>query len=168
MSTNREEIGKALARMLAAFPSQDPGVSATLRLAAYADAVGGYEAEIVREAVMQVIRGTVAEEHKIDPQYAPSPPQLANLIRSIADRRRRYAELRTPQKLLPEREPSEAERARVAQGFDDLKAELRGQQPAKWFDQQDSLKQRAMALGLNFDATMAALPDAPARKGEAA
>jgi hypothetical protein len=121
--SDKASIGVELAKLLTAFPTQDQAdISATMRIDAYADALGAAPAWAVREARLKIFRG---EAPDIDKRFAPTPPQFAAIVNGIL---RPFhddlSDLEALSKIEPEFAPGEEERARIGQGFDALRADL--------------------------------------------
>jgi len=122
----RSRLIAELAAMLAGMPAPAglSDLAADLRIHAYMVAIGDQPAWAVSQACRAIIRGET--EHK---RYAPTPPQLAAMVRDIVRPLRRDLEdLDALARIEPNAPPSPGEVARVASGFDDLRREL---QPSK-------------------------------------
>jgi hypothetical protein len=78
-------VGVELARLLGAFPTQDPGMSAAIRIDAYKDAISDAPLWAVREARLRVIRGRVGAPHR----FAPSPPEFVQIVDDVISLYRR-------------------------------------------------------------------------------
>jgi hypothetical protein len=123
---NARILAVEIARLLAAFPSQTAGDSATdLRIEAYMEAISDAPEWAVSEARLACIRG----EAGLDNRFAPTPAQFASLV-SLRTRRvkRDLADLERIQRAADGHvpAPAPAERAKVAAGFDKLKLDLTG------------------------------------------
>jgi hypothetical protein len=95
-----------------------------MRIEAYFDALGAAPAWAVREARLQIIRG----DTDLDRRFAPTPPQLADIVKTILRPfRDDLALLESLGEIEPNVEPRPEERVRVGEGMDELKTELRGQ-----------------------------------------
>lgn len=120
---DRREQAVELARMLTAFPARqgEADASIKLRTEAYYGAVSRTPLWALRAVVNDVISGRVAD---IDQRFAPTPPQLANIVR---------------RKMLPVRERLDAlsgvlgqvdkrsePKQSIIDGFAELKRELGG------------------------------------------
>lgn len=169
---DRQAIGIELAKLLAAFPTQDQGdTPAGMKIAAYSDALGGAPEWAVREARLKVVRGDVAGINK---NFAPTPPVFADVVKEILrPYRSDLADLEALSKVEPTFDPSPEERARVADGFGKLKAELpSGQARAAKSDMalaklaEENLRTTLRGLSKSpeeIDEVMNSLRDAPAR-----
>lgn len=162
-ANDRPAIGVELAKLIAAFPTQDPGMTASLRIEAYSDALHDAPAWAVHEARLRIVRGAV---EGLDKRFAPTPPQLAEIVagilRPLRDDLSTLCELEAIGVI---EEPSEEERARVASGFVALAEELGKESAATVAARaRASLETRAGAMGLDRSA-IDALPDAPPRSG---
>ncbi len=163
--TEREQIGRELLSLITAFPTDVKGnEAAALRISAYSDAIGDAPAWAVYQARLKIVRGEVEWGNR---SFAPSPPQVAEFVQ---------AELRLLKKDLTDlgqlaavekvKVISPEVRKKVHEGLKELGDKLGGRQlpPAVVAEAAEAaLRQRATKLGLDPDATMAALPDAPDR-----
>lgn len=124
---DRSEVAAVVARLLAGFPSaRVADGEAKFVIAAYVSALDDMPPWAVKEAAEQWSRGREGEA----PAFAPSSAQLhASAERLVS---RFAAELLSIHKLLTARiQPIPAdEHARVSEGFDRLRAELRKDAPA--------------------------------------
>lgn len=168
----RPAIAAELAKLVSAFPMQGQSDSpVSLRVEAYFEALGMAPAWAVREARLRVVRG---QEPTLNKSFAPTPPELAEIVRSILrPHRNDLADLETLAQIEPTFDPSPEERARVAEGFDKLKAELpSGQARASKSDSalaklaEENLRTTLRGLGKSseeIEEVMNSLRDAPAR-----
>lgn len=167
----REAIAVELAKLIAAFPSQDPGVSADLRIAAYFEALEGFPVAAVCAAREKINRGLVADLNKA---FAPTPAQFADVVRKIVspanpfrtqlgDQLRAERADRAAGKLSPPQPEKFSEKMRVVDGFEKLKQDIRANGDHHWHDDPEtSLRKRAQALGLDYETAMKSIPDARA------
>lgn len=164
---DRQQVAVELAKLLAAFPAQDQSdAPAELRMAAYFEALEGVPAWAAGEARGKVMRG----EAGIDMRFAPTPPQFAATAKNILEPLRRdLAKLeQVATAIEADRDnPSEAEQARVAEGFAALKADMRPSRTAHqvYEDAMAGLQRHARENGVDFETAFAAVPDAPVRNG---
>lgn len=124
-SSDRTGMAVELARLLAAFPSQQQSdTPAELRMAAYFEALEGVPAWAVGEARARILRGEVVLDHR----FCPTPPELANVVRIVL--RPLRADLDDLRKIQAaatgDHTPTEAEKRRVSEGFQRLRADLTG------------------------------------------
>jgi hypothetical protein len=123
--SDRQAIAAELANLFAAFPAQDQSdTPASLRIAAYFDALADAPAWAVRQARLRVVSG----EHigSLDTRFAPSPPQFAGVVRGILrPLQDDLADLERISVAVAEHVPTEAERERVKEGFAKLRASLK-------------------------------------------
>jgi hypothetical protein len=116
----RPAVAAELAKLVMALPKQDPGVGVPIVAEAYLDAMGDAPAWAVRAARLRFMRG---EALGLNQSFAPTPPQFANLVRSIlAPLRKDLADLESLASI--DAEPEAAEKARVLEGLDKFRAEL--------------------------------------------
>lgn len=169
---DRPAIGVELARLLAAFPMAQPGASADLRVDAYAEALAGLPSWALREARWRIVRGeatvTVGDETRpLDMRFAPTPPQLASIVRDIVKPYRDdLADLTDLVRIEPNRDPDPAERKRVSDGFDALLDSLGRPAPGAAAQRaRDRLAERARAMGLD-EGVIDLLPSAPSPSGQ--
>jgi hypothetical protein len=122
--SDRQGIAAELANMFAAFPAQDQSdTPAALRIGAYFDALSDAPVWAIRQARLKVISGEYVGS--LDSRFAPTPPQFAGIVRSILKPLRDdLADLEKISAAVADHVPSAEERARVAQGFEDLKHSL--------------------------------------------
>lgn len=115
-------IGVELARMLAAFPAQEQGFSAAMRIEGYQRVLSAMPLWVVAEACDRVVNGL---EHGLDKRFAPSPPQMAEIARNaLRPLREDLATLRMIAMAdLPDAE-NETDRERVSAGFERLKTDI--------------------------------------------
>lgn len=119
---DRPLVGIELGKLLAAFPTQDPGLAAGLRVDAYREAIDDAPAWAVREARLRVIRGQVEGLRK---DFAPTPPQLVAIIDDIVrPLRADLADLESLTKIEPKAEASPEQRAAMANKIDGFRDEL--------------------------------------------
>src|SRR3990167_483995 len=120
---DRVWIAEELANLFAAFPAQDQSSSPpNLRGEAYFGAMGNAPTGVVREARLKFIGGHVPDVNR---NFAPTPPVFAEVVRGILrPYRMDLADLETLTTIAAAFNPSPEERARVADGFGKLKAEL--------------------------------------------
>ena len=125
-ASDRPATGAEIARLLAAFPATDAGMSTALRVEAYSDALGTAPAWAVYEARLKVVRG---ETKGLDQRFMPTPPQFANLVREILRPwQAELADLTCLVSIDPEIDPTFGERARINAGFEKLKFDLAASQ----------------------------------------
>lgn len=120
---NLQHLAVVLAKLFAAFPAGaiDAG-PASLRSEAYFDALADIPAWAVARAAGDVIRG----EADVDRRFAPTPPQIAALAREkLRPAQDDLTDLLRLEQATADWEPTDAERARVAGGFECLKMDLR-------------------------------------------
>jgi hypothetical protein len=120
---DRRAIAEEIASLLTAFPRRDDGdADLTLRISAYFDAIEDAPAWAVRQARLRIIRGEVGS---LDTRFAPTPPQFAETVRRLLEPLRGdLADLERLSTAVAEHEPAPDEKARVAEGFAKLRAEL--------------------------------------------
>lgn len=128
---------------------------------AYFDALGGVPSWAVADARLKVIRREVAT---LNPTYAPTPPEFGEIARRILSPiRGDLARLEAIATAADDHEPTPEERARVAEGFAELRGELKGEPDpqtafnANWAD----LERRARDNGHDPKAAMDAIQDQP-------
>lgn len=144
--------------LLTAFPSQaGDQTSVDGRMAAYLSALKDIPSWAVAEACRRVLAGGT----QFGRPWAPGPVELADLARVVLKPHQEdLASLREIGAAIERREPGAEERARVAQGFDDLRAELGRRTPEKWHDNpEDALRKRANALGIDYETAMDSIAD---------
>ena len=167
MSPN-EEIAVEIAKLLAAFPSQDASESPMqLRMAAYFEALAGLPIWAIRDVRVRTVQGMIAG---FDQRFAPTPPQFADAVRKTGSptnpfRDARRAEGQTAEPPLPPRS------SRIINGFDNLKQEMASRTASnkspRWdANPETALRQRAAANGVDYEAAMNSIPDQPANTGK--
>lgn len=161
-SEQRPAIGASLAKLLAAFPTQDPGLTATMRVQAYSDAIEDAPAWAVEEARLQFVQGKVGDHNG---NFAPTPPHFARVVRAILKPyQAEMHDLAALAMVEPYDPPSAEERARVGKRMDELAASLQPAVEDRHAGAVNGLEQRAKELGLPEN-ILDTLPDAPARSG---
>ena len=122
--SERPAIAAELAKLVSAFPMQGQSDSpVSLRVEAYFEALGMAPAWAVREARLRVVRG---QEPTLNKSFAPTPPELAEIVRAILrPHRNDLADLETLAQIEPTFDPSPEERARVGERVEELRGELR-------------------------------------------
>jgi hypothetical protein len=121
---DRQAVAVELAKLLAAFPAQEQSdMPANLRMEAYFEALHGVPAWAIGEARARVLRGETA----LDMRFAPTPPQLAAVAKTLLEPHRRdLARLEIIARAAGEdAEPTDDEKARVTSKFDALRKEMR-------------------------------------------
>lgn len=171
---DKHAVAGEITKLLAAFPRRDDGTSElTLRVDAYFDAVEGAPLWAVRQARLRVVRGEVGS---LDTRFAPAPAQFAGIVRdTLKPLRDDLLDLEKLSEAVAEYVPTPAEKARVAQGFEDLKRSLptgkarEAKTEAALAAMADGqLRQRLRDNGMSeeeVEATMASLKPAEPRPG---
>lgn len=166
MSPN-EEIAVEIAKLLAAFPSQDASESPMqLRITAYFEAIAGLPLWAIRDVRVRVVQGMISD---FDRRFAPTPPQFADAVRKVVAPTNPFLDARRATGQEPE-SPLQPRSDRVINGFEDLKQEMAsrisGKKPPKWdANPEAALRQRAAANGVDYDTAMSSIPDAKPRTG---
>lgn len=122
---DEQTVAVELYRLMASFPQRDGQAEASteMRVDGYFTAIGDLPAWAIRKAVDDVLRGVSG----LDKRWAPTPPQLAELVRKRMEEPAR-AEL-TLRRLLDAKvelpEPTEEERERRAKQVEKLVGSLK-------------------------------------------
>ena len=159
---DRPLIGVELAKLLAGFANQDPGLLVALRIAAYADAFGNAPAWAVREARLRLMEGRVVLSDW-NRSFAPSPVQFGEVVRDVLrSYRDDLADLTALAAVEPTLEPSAEEREHVGARMDELARALSGlrtdREATRRQAAENALRASAVALGLPSD-TLDRIPD---------
>lgn len=122
-ATDTRDKAVELAKLTTAFPTQgQDATSSELRIEGYFEALSGLPAWAVADARGRIIRG----ETMLDARFAPTPPQLADIVRKIVQPLER--DLRDLADIaradIEFKEPTNAEHQRVKDGFEKLKFDL--------------------------------------------
>lgn len=174
---------------MAAFPFRDAGdVDMATRADAYFEALDNCPAWAIQQARLKVVRGEVGS---LDTRFAPTPPQFAELVRSLTQPLRDdLVALERLSAAVVEHVPTPEERARVAAKFAELKqtfpsgAKREAQTAAAMASAADTaLRQRLRDNGMDDEAIDTAMAEiskpvtgegtfrrasAPLKRGEAA
>jgi hypothetical protein len=155
-TSNKIEIARQLAKLLSAFPTQDTGQAANLRIDAYFEAIDGSPTWAVEHAVRRILSGSITE---LDGRFAPTPPQLATVVRNLVSPVNPFEDPRRARPMAAEQDQPKSQS--IIGGFANLKAEMSAKKPSKWYDNPlEALAKRAAANGIDLDAALDAIPDA--------
>lgn len=161
---NDKALAVELAKLLTAFPARGQDeISTELRMEAYFEALTGIPAWAVSEARTDVIRGVAG----LDPRFAPTPPQLADLARAklalIGDELTMLRRIETAR--IESCEPTPEEHEIVSKGFADLLAWL-GKKDDEHLrvEAMEGLRATCRELGIP-ESSIEELPEAPERTG---
>lgn len=158
-ATDAKQKAIELAKLTSAFPMQGQDqVSSDLRVETYFDALEGFPAWAIHDARMLVVNGLTA----FGRPWGPGPIEFADLVkqvlRPLGDDLRDLSAILLAAPL--DHEPPADERARVAQGFDGLRASFNKRSAHQVYeDAMAGLKARAPGVDLDK------IPSAPERQG---